>query len=421
LGNYSAGRYAMAKTWVVFKYELINTLTRPSFLLTLFLLPLIPAILVGILGTLGEQKKEAVTAFFTPGITQVMSEGYVDNADLISSFPAMVPQDRFKAFSSENEARSALNSGTISAYYLVPVDFMTTGKVMYIRSDFNPISGFSESGTFDEVLQFNLLGANEERYQRFQTPLTFEYVSLKPSAEVPETFSMLGFYLPYGVTMLFYIIVITTSSLLMNSVTKEKENRVIEVIMSSIEPVQLLTGKILALGLTGLIQMVVWLGSALLILRLGGTTLNIPANMQLPPSLLIWSIIFFLLGYGLYGSVMAGIGAMVPNLREASQATIIVIIPILIPVIMLSAMINDPNGLLATLISIFPLTAPVGMMTRLAAGVIPIWQPILAAVLLLITMILTLRAVAGLFKAQTLLAGQKFSINIFFKALLGKI
>jgi ABC-2 type transport system permease protein len=119
--------------------------------------------------------------------------------------------------------------------------------------------------------------------------------------------------------------------------------------------------------------------------------------------------------------VMAGIGAMVPNLREASQATIIVIIPILIPVIMLSAMINDPNGLLATLISIFPLTAPVGMMTRLAAGVIPIWQPILAAVLLLITMILTLRAVAGLFKAQTLLAGQKFSINIFFKALLGKI
>jgi len=350
-----------------------------------------------------------------------MTEGYVDNADLIRSYPTMVPQGRFQAFSSEDEARGALNSGTISGYYLVPNDFMTTGKVMYIRSDFNPISGFSESGMFDDVLQFNLLGADEEYYQRYQNPLTFEFVSLKPSAEVPEAFSMLGFYLPYGVTMLFYIIMITTSSLLLNSVTREKENRVIEVIMSSLKPIQLFTGKILALGLTGLIQMIVWLGSGMLILRLGGTTLNIPANMQLPPSLLIWGIIFFLLGYGLYGSVMAGIGAMVPNLREASQATFIVIIPILIPVIMLSAMINDPNGLIATLISIFPLTAPVGMMTRLAAGVIPIWQPILSAVLLLITVILTLRAVAGLFKAQTLLAGQKFSINVFFKALLGKV
>lgn len=407
----------MAKTWVVFKYELINTLTRPSFLITLFLLPLIPAILVGILGSIGEQKIEAVTEFFTPGITQVMSEGYVDYADFIKSYPESIPQGRFLAFSSEEEARSGLNSGSISAYYLVPMDFLASGKVMYIRSDFNPISGFSESSMFEDVIKFNLLGADEERYQRYQNPLTFEFISLKPSTEAPETFTMLGFYLPYGVTMLFYIVVITSASLMLSNVTREKENRVIEIIMSSLDPVQLFTGKILALGLAGLIQVIVWLGSGMLILRLGGTTLNIPANMQLPTSLLIWSIIFFVLGYGLYGSLMAGIGAMVPNLREASQATFIVIIPIIIPVIMLSATINNPNGLLATLISLFPLTAPVGMMTRLSAGVIPIWQPILAALLLLFTVIFSIRAVAGMFKTQTLLAGQKFEIKVFIRAL----
>ena len=410
----------MAKTWVVFKYELINTLTRRSFLITLFLLPLIPAILVALLGMMGEQKKEAVVEFFTPGITQLMPEGYVDNADFIRSYPEWIPQGRFLAFSSEEEARSALNSDSISAYYLVPMDFLASGKVMYIRSDFNPISGFSESSMFEEVIKFNLLGANEERYQRYQTPLTFEFISLKPSAEAPEAFSMLGFYLPYGVTMLFYIVVITSASLMLSNVTREKENRVIEVIMASLDPVQLFTGKILALGLTGLIQMVVWLGSGMLILRLGGTTLNIPANMQLPPSQLIWGIIFFVLGYGLYGSLMAGIGAMVPNLREASQATFIVIIPIIIPVIMLSATINNPNGLLAILISLIPLTAPVGMMTRLSAGVIPIWQPILAALLLLMTVILVIRGVAKLFRTQTLLTGQKFNVKNFLMALINK-
>ena len=167
--------------------------------------------------------------------------------------------------------------------------------------------------------------------------------------------------------------------------------------------------------------MVVWFGSGFIIMRLGGTTLNIPANLQLPPSLLLWSILFFLLGYGMYGGLMAGIGAIVPNLREASQASYVIIIPVIIPMLMIGSTINDPNGMLATAISIFPLTAPVAMITRLSTGIIPLWQPILAAFLLLGTVILVIRSVAGLFRSQILLTGQKFNIIIFFRALLGKV
>jgi len=132
-------------------------------------------------------------------------------------------------------------------------------------------------------------------------------------------------------------------------------------------------------------------------------------------------ILTLILGYGMYGSLMAGIGAMVPNLREASQASSVVIIPAIIPMLMIGSTINNPNGVLAIVISIFPLTAPVAMITRLATGIIPIWQPILVAFLLLGTVILVIRSVAGLFRSQILLTGQKFNIIIFLKALLGKV
>jgi len=410
----------MSKTWVIFKYELVNTLTRRSFLVTLFIIPLIPAILVAVLGSMGEQNKQAVAQLFTPNLGGVQAEGYVDNANLIQAFPDWLQEGRFVQFEDEASASQALDNGSISGYYLVPKDYLTSGTVNMTHSEFNPLSGFEKSSLFEEVIRYNLLGADPETYEQYVNPVNFEFRSVKPGTEAPQAFSTLGFFLAYGVTMLFYVIVISSSSMMLNNVTKEKENRVIEILLSTIDPLQLFTGKILALGVAGLLQVIVWFGSGLIILRLGGNALSIPENFQLPFSLLIWSIVFFLLGYTLYGSLMAGIGAMVPNLREASQATFIVIVPIITPVVMLSALINNPNGLLAVIISIFPLTSPVGMMTRLAAAKIPIWQPILAAILLLVTVILVIRGVAKLFKTQTMLTGQKFTLTAFLKVFLQK-
>jgi ABC-2 type transport system permease protein len=181
-----------------------------------------------------------------------------------------------------------------------------------------------------------------------------------------------------------------------------------------------LTGKIVALGLVGLLQTIVWVGTGRILLARGGTAFNLPIAFQLPPSFLVWGVIFFLLGYAVYASLMAGLGALVPNLREATQATIVVIFPLIIPIFLLSILINDPNGPVATILSIFPLTAPVAMMTRLSAGNVPLWQTTLSAILLVITALLVIRSVARMFRAQTILSGQPFSRKLFFSALLGR-
>jgi ABC-2 type transport system permease protein len=87
---------------------------------------------------------------------------------------------------------------------------------------------------------------------------------------------------------------------------------------------------------------------------------------------------------------------------------------------LINVLIEEPHSLVSTILSLFPFTAPVAMMTRLAAGGVPVWQTLLAAVLLLATAILIVRAVARMFRAQTILSGQPFTRKLFFNALLGK-
>jgi ABC-2 type transport system permease protein len=141
---------------------------------------------------------------------------------------------------------------------------------------------------------------------------------------------------------------------------------------------------------------------------------------MLPPSILIWGILFFLAGYALYGSLMAGLGALVPNLREASQATIFVVIPMVIPLVLLSPIIENPNGALAITFSLIPFTAPITMMTRLSAGSVPIWQSLLSLVLIFTTTYFVIRSVAGFFKATNLLSGSAFNFKRFVRAFISK-
>jgi ABC-2 type transport system permease protein len=410
----------MNKTLLVLKHEILTILSRPSFLFAMFGIPIIGAAVFMVAGQLnkGNPAQNVLTQLISSPPT-TLAEGYVDQSGIIKEVPASVQPGLLVAFQDEASASQALVDGRISGYYIIPTDYIQAGNITYIRSDFNPLASSGQSSLLDWILQVNLLGGDTQLASIINGPKNLEVVSLSPEPQREEG-NMLTFFLPYAVTMLFYIIILSAASLLLSSVTKEKENRVIEILMVSVTPRQLLTGKIVGLGLLGLLQTIVWVGTGRLLLARSGTTFNLPIAFQLPPSFLIWGVIFFLLGYAVYASLMAGLGALVPNLREASQATILVIFPLIIPIFLISVLIEQPNGLFATILSLFPLTSPVVMMTRLSAGEVPFWQTLLAAVLLALTAMLVVRSVARMFHAQTLLSGQPFSRKMFFNALLGK-
>jgi len=269
-------------------------------------------------------------------------------------------------------------------------------------------------------MAYNLTSGNLNLYYRLQNPVNTSVNTVDSTAPERDQSNPLTFFLPYAVTFLFYIVIITSASLLLNSITGEKQNRMMELLMTSVTPRQMLTGKIIALGLAGLLQTVVWSGSGLLVLRYSGRNLALADAFQLPASILLWGILFFLLGYAVYASLMAGIGALVPSMREASQLTTVVIIPLIIPLMFISLLIQTPNSMLSVILSLFPLTSPVAMMTRLAATHVPLWQIGIALILLVLTAVYFIRVSANLFRAQNLLSGKSMSAKNFIRAMAGR-
>ena len=411
----------MNKTWIVFKTEFINTVTRPSFLLMLILVPLVPALIIGGLSLFSDGDSDGgIAELFQSDQTTAISEGLVDQAGIIAELPDWVAEDRLIVYPNVEEAQADTLLGVISGYYVIQPNYIEDGAILYIRDDFNPLNGFDSSDLINAVINYNLLGADDQFFEAYQNPIRVENIDITPDEVTIDQSNPLSYYIPYGVTFLLYFIIINSASLMLNSVAKEKENRAIEILMSSIKPKQLLTGKILGLGLVGLLQMVVWMGAALIMLRLGGTTLNIPESLQLPPEILVWGIIFFILGYLLDGAIMAGIGALVPNIKEASQATLIIVLPAVIPLMMVNEIVNQPNGTLSVVLSLIPFTSPSTIVTRLAVSSVPAWQIIASIGILLASIILMIRAVARMFRAQHLLTGKKYSLGLYLKVLFGR-
>ena len=414
----------MKKIWLVMRNEMLTVLTRPSFWLGALGLPLVAGLIFTVVGAVNKSASasQTISQVFS-GPEESLPEGYVDLSGIILEIPESVPPGTFVPYQDETSARSALEVGDISAFYVVSEDYLKSGIITYVRPDFNPIaSSGGRSGMFTWILEVNLLDGDWLLANLINNPLEVEEISLAPANLQYEATSTVSWVIPYAVTLLLYMLIMSSSSLLLGTISKEKENRVMEVLLTSITPRQLLTGKILGLGILGLGQALLWLGTSYLLFNKSGQVFQMVAQINIPFSFLAWGIAFFLLGYAVYASLMAGLGAMAPNLREASQATFVVMMPLIIPLFFASTVFaEDPHGPIATVLSIFPLTAPVAMMSRLVSGGVPGWQPWLAAVLTLGTAIFIVRAVANMFRAQSLLAGRGFNVKVYLRALAGKV
>jgi ABC-2 type transport system permease protein len=183
----------------------------------------------------------------------------------------------------------------------------------------------------------------------------------------------------------------------------------------------MITGKILALGLLGLLQTALWVGVFWGVVSFGGEPLSIPAGFEVPTQLLVWAFVYGLLGYAMYGAQMAGLGALSPDMKDVRGASFLILFPLIVVYMLATAIYKAPNGLLALVLSFFPLTSPVGMIARMTQIDIPVWQAALAGLLQLVTAAAIVRMVARLFHAQHLLSGQPFSAKRYFQVLFGRV
>lgn len=414
----------MNKTMLVLRYELVTTLKSRSFVITSFVFPMVAVLVflgISLLQDDGPTLPEGVAAGIPQEEPELKVEGYVDLAGLITEPAADLPEGILIRYPDEAGAQGALKAGEIAAYYIIPADYVSEGELIYVNPDYRPAGYEGQDWVMRHTIFENLLENDPERVARAWNAMEVEVRPLSEQMVQRNQGSEAAFFVPYGTMIIFYLVLIMTASLLLNSVSNEKKNRTMEVLLLRVNPRQLLTGKIVGLGILGLLQMVIWGGTAYSLLSLSGRTFDLPVSIELPPEILAWGIVFFLLGYAIYASLMAGLGALVPNVKEASQSVIMVIWPLLIPMFLIVVLIEQPGSPLAVGLSIFPLTAPIAMLTRLAATTVPWWQPVTAAVLMLATAVLVIRSVAGMFRAQALLSGQPVTAKRFLSALMGRL
>jgi ABC-2 type transport system permease protein len=221
-----------------------------------------------------------------------------------------------------------------------------------------------------------------------------------------------GFLLPYAFTFLFVMSIFITSGYLLQSVTEEKENRVVEILLSSVPSLPLMTGKIIGLGAAGLTQVVVWVGAALIALPLISDQMPLLQGLQMSPLSLVLALLYFALGYLAYGAIFAAIGALAPGTREAQQYSGFFGFFAVIPLIFASVFLADPQSPVVTALALIPLTAPAAMLQVLALSPQP---PVLlvAASLISLSLFAMLAAIAAsrIFRATLLLYGARPSLR----------
>jgi ABC-2 type transport system permease protein len=368
--------------------------------------------------------------------SELAIEGYVDESDLIRRIPEDIPEDHLLSFKNEEEAQLALESGEISAYYVIPQDIVERGRVFYVYPNTRSYLEDGQPWVMGSTLTFNLLEGDAGLTDRILYPVWDVTVSsIAPQAgagtETGEDCSRPGTscvsydlirFMPSIMVVIFYMVFMMSSSMLFNSIGTEKENRVIEVLMLSVSPRQLLAGKILGLGIAGLLQTILWLGAIFISFNLGGTIISLPENFKFPVDILIWSLVYFFGGYGLYASLMAGAGALVPKMKEAGVANYIAVFPLFFGYAfgLMAPLENAAGAPFLVFLSIFPLTSPVVMVMRLTNGVVSFWELILSIGLLFVTAYYALNAAAAMFHAMNLLSGQPFSLRRYFGALVGR-
>lgn len=419
----------MSKVLRVARFEFISTLSRRSVLFVMFALPLIilgitallnrlamPA-LAGAAGEEGAAGMSNMLAELTIGSQPTtFAVGLVDEAGLIDALP---DETFFRLFPSTTEAATAHQAEEINGYYVIPAGYPGNNQIQLYASSITRPTESAEERVLYHILAHALLN-DPELAQLVTSPADFEVTNLatEEGGGTGGGFDGSEVFLGIGVAMLFFTTVLGSAGYLLQSLGQEKQNRVLEVLLSSIRPWEMLVGKVLGLGLIGFIQLAVWSAIVLLIFDPDGSTfqfLSLPA-LSVAEWLLI--AVFFVGGYFVYASLFASLGALAPNPKEGNQYTFLLTLPVLIPLWFNNVFWSAPNGSPAVFMSLFPLTAPLAMPMRLvAAPNVPAWQILLSLGLIAASVVVIIFVVTRVFRSQILLSGQDLSLRHIWQSI----
>ena len=409
------------KIGLVAKHEFLSTLKRRSALFAIFALPLLSLLILSGINWLARSQGDnagssALSSFVSDAPETPLPAGLVDETGQLTTFPP--PADViFALYPDLAAAEAAYEAEEINGYFRVPADYLATGEIIQYSAN-PPLDSFERYQLY-ALLTVNFVGDSAATGLIIAPLQLYEEIDLSADeAQVGQNF-LASLALAMGIAILFFMTVMGAAGYLLQSLGKEKENRVMEILLSSVRPLHLLIGKVVGLGGIGLLQMAVWSLLAFVVFQRGGSLFSNIAMPTLTGGVWTLTILHFIAGYLVYASLFAALGAIAPNIKEGSQYTFLLMLPTFLPLWFNSILLSAPNGAFATWLSLIPITAPLAMPMRLTITAVPTWQWLVSLAVSMGTAALLLWAATKFFRSQTLLTGQRFSPKVIWRTLRG--
>jgi ABC-2 type transport system permease protein len=411
----------MNKALLIARWEFLSTVTRRAYIFSVVAMPL----LFGIIGAIPVlSTRSAATSSADVPIALVDPAAIVD-LDLASQLaneraqarpraarPELMPTrpDGLVKYTELTPALEALNARRVAAVYALAPDYPTSGAIavysrssgMFAQAFANQRQGQVVDAIRASLLQTELTGdalarayAPAARLERFTVDGTG-----KPSQD--EDAGALGpFAGSFIVLILLTMSIFFSAGFLQQGTVEDKQNRVMEILLSSVTAEQLLVGKLLGLGAAGLLQVGLYV---VLVIVPGSTVMSF---FNVPLGGVMVSLVYFALGYALFACLMAGFGMIGRTQQETAQLSALWTLAAVSPMWFIMAITAAPNGVTARALSFFPLTAPVTMIIRLSVGNVPLVDLLISAVVLIVAIYFALIGAARIFRAATLMYGKR--------------
>jgi ABC-2 type transport system permease protein len=412
------------KIWVVARHEYLTNVRRAGFIIMTAIVPAL-GIVTLLFGTFFAGQARQLGAFFERQFeVGDKAIGVVDGSGYLSP---ILPeyQEYFIPYGNEAEAEAALKAEDVSKVLVIGEDYLETGQVVVISvgSGFSA-AAVSDSGTVRAFFVDHLLAGQVDPAlrERAADPVNVEPRVVSSGGETqgegPWGFAF-TFIVPYFLAIFLVTTIFTSSGYLLQSVAEEKESRVIEIVVSSVQPLELMAGKVAGLGALGLTQVLVWMVSAAGFSGGAVALLAIASAASIPIRILTLGVVYYLLGFTLYAILMAGVGALGTTMQESQQLAGIFSFFAAVPYMISGFLFANPNAILARVLSFFPLTAPTMMMLRLPLAEVP-WVDVVGSItVLLISIPAALWVGAKLFRVGLLVYGKRPTLKEIWLILRG--
>lgn len=432
----------MNKILLIVQREYLSRVKKKSFLLTTFLVPLFfIGLYVGTFLLTQKSFEDSKALVYVLDQTDSVQQQLTTNERITYAKSNTELQEQLKEVKEKGDKTSLL---------IIPEDFYQTRKIEFLSSGKPNIKIQSEiENELEKILlahAYKELNIDADKIKNINTQVSTSAKEITESGDTKDSDTRIAMGIAMGLSILIYLSLFLYGAQVMRGIIEEKSSRIVEVIISSVKPFQLMMGKIIGIGLVGITQFVLWIVLSFTLFTVATNTLinkedlqnqmleqaNVD-NAELSSSsalaldiqtaldgvnvaeLLICFFLFFLLGYMLYSALFAAVGSAVDSETEANQFTMPITMPLLLAYLLsFGVLINDPHGSIATWLSFIPLTSPIAMLVRIPFGV-PTWQIIVSFLLLVGGFLVTTWAAARIYRVGILMYGKKASFKELIK------